>query len=648
MPVRFARWRIVVFSCSFILACAISLSYVYTQPAEYRAVARLQISPAGIVPEASDTSPALQHDPQSFLIEVQVLTSRPLLEEVVKRIKDAGRLPNLGPDPIDAVQRMLRAEPVDGTQIVQLSAASPWKMLVSDLVNTIGEVYRERVAESYKNRAASTYADVSDEARALRNDLLAKQHAVDAFRERYEIVSLDRKENDVLSKIDGLGRSFAESNEQLAKAQGRLEAVRNSVAAGKVVVRAKDDPTLANLEQRASALREQRRDLERRYTAEYLARDVDATAMQARISNLDQQLKEQRAASQQAAIVEAEDEFSSSQAAVNRLRKDLDDNQKVARQFAARLAEFKVMQEDLDHLQSMERAVVDRSTKLQASERERAPRIELLELAAPSLEPWRPKYNLDALLSLAGSLTFALFATWLAGFLRGPMPQPAVAVHHSLSLPPMLHPASPLRSFSAPSPVQLPAPDPMPRELDDTEIARLLSNAPEDLRLVVTALLLGLSPMEIVTLRWDQIDFTSRLIKIEGEFSRTVRLEPLVACLSQWHRDMPECAALILQNGRSGSITVEDLNRLILYGAYDAGLDRPNEVTAAALRHTYLVFLLRQGIRATDIGRIAGHVPENDMIAYMQLAVPRARLPFERIDYIHPALRVPVTTRTNT
>jgi hypothetical protein len=63
-------------------------------------------------------------------------------------------------------------------------------------------------------------------------------------------------------------------------------------------------------------------------------------------------------------------------------------------------------------------------------------------------------------------------------------------------------------------------------------------------------------------------------------------------------------------------------------------------VTAALLRHAYLTFLLDQGVRAADIGRIAGHIPQEDMVAFMQRAAPRVRLPLEQVDRIHPALHL--------
>ena len=456
---------------------------------------------------------------------------------------------------------------------------------------------------------------------------------------------MEREENGILANISGLTRSYSASNEELAKAQGRLQALTNSASEGKTVIRAKDDPTLAALEQRIATLREELGDLQRRFTPQYLALDADVTAKQARLVDLEQQLKTRHTASEQTAIDEAQEQLSASQAAVNRLRKDLNDNQRLARDFAAHLAEYKVQQEDLDHLQSMERAVLDRLAKLRASERERAPRVELVEAAAPSLQPWRPDYDQNALISLAGSLALGLFAVWLAEYLRGPAPAHATMVHHSIAPSYSLatssverFPASPLRSLSVPDLTQVPTLEPFPRELDNAEIAALVSDTTDDLCLVSVALLIGLSAAEIIALRWDHIDFHSGTIKVDGEAARVFRLvEPVATLLSQ--RRENATTPTVLHDDLGGPIDVDVLRRLILYGAYDSGIDRPQDVTPSALRHTYLAFLLRQGLRATDLSRIAGYIPQEDLVAYMQLSSPRTRLPLEQVDCIHPVLR---------
>jgi integrase len=154
------------------------------------------------------------------------------------------------------------------------------------------------------------------------------------------------------------------------------------------------------------------------------------------------------------------------------------------------------------------------------------------------------------------------------------------------------------------------------------------------------ALLTGLDAAETAALRWDQIDFVSRAIHVGGAPPRRLPLEdPLAATLEQRHRDSPDAVGPILRDDRDNPLNAADIDRLVLYGAYDAGLERPPEVTSAALRHSYLAFLLRQGIRAADIARVAGHIPQAEMVSYMQSASPRARRPLEQIDCIHPALR---------
>jgi integrase len=187
--------------------------------------------------------------------------------------------------------------------------------------------------------------------------------------------------------------------------------------------------------------------------------------------------------------------------------------------------------------------------------------------------------------------------------------------------------------------MQIPAPEPLPRELGDGEIMALIAYASDDLRLAIVGLLHGLAPEEVVALRWDQIDFDGQSIDVGGAFARSVPLQqPGAILLAQSRRNAPD-PALLLRNSRGEPLNVDDLNRLVLFGAYDAGLDRPPEVTAATVRRAYLVFLLRQGVRAADIERIAGHVPQDEMVAHMQVASARMRLPLEHIDTLHPVLR---------
>ncbi|MGC2079981.1 MAG: tyrosine-type recombinase/integrase, partial [Xanthobacteraceae bacterium] len=324
------------------------------------------------------------------------------------------------------------------------------------------------------------------------------------------------------------------------------------------------------------------------------------------------------------------------------------DNQKQAQEFATHLNDYKALREDLDHLEGMHRTALDRLEKLQASERERAPQAELLEAAAPSQEPWRPNYRLDAAISLVGSFAFGVFAAWFAEFIVGPTSLPTAFVEHSWA-PALLarEPAGPLRELGAPNIAQLPAPIPPSRELTDAEITALIAAATDDPRMVIVALLMGVRAEELAALRWDEIDPNAGLIRVSGESARTIPLqEPLRSLIVARQSRRVETAPTVLHDVHGRPLSIEEIGELVLYSAYDAGIDRPHEVTADALRYTYLGFLLRQGIRAADIGRIVGRIPQNELIAYMQLHSPTARLPFEQIERLLPVLRELDVSRT--
>jgi polysaccharide biosynthesis transport protein len=451
---------------------------------------------------------------------------------------------------------------------------------------------------------------------------------------------MERKENDVLVQVEGLSQSYTEANGRLAKAQAHLQTLRTAAAAGKGIVKAKDDPTLADMERRVSMLREQWRDQQRRYTAAYLAIDPGATSLKARLEELDGQVTTQRAASIRAALLEAEEELSAAQTAVEQLRRDVADNQKHALEFATHLNEYKSLREDLDHFEGMHRAALDRLTKLQASEQERAPRVELVEAAAPSREPWRPNYRRDALIAVAGSLAFGLFATWFADFIAGPPAAPAMLVQHAWAPTTFGRDVTgtPL-ALAAPDVAQLSPPEPLPRELGDAEIAALVAAATGDARLAAAALLMGLSAEELVALRWDDIDLPAGVIRVAGEAARAVPLQEPLHGLLVARREDPGGAVAVLHNADGAHVAIAEVEQLVMYAAYDAGLDRPQEVTPAALRYTYLAYLIRQGIRAADIAHAAGPVRQKELIACMQIHSPRERRPLELIDRILPGLR---------
>ena len=126
------------------------------------------------------------------------------------------------------------------------------------------------------------------------------------------------------------------------------------------------------------------------------------------------------------------------------------------------------------------------------------------------------------------------------------------------------------------------------------------------------------------------------LIHVGGESERDVALaEPLRALLAvRTTAASPENCFLGHQDRPA---TRDTVRAQILSAAHDAGIEGVIDVTSDCLRHTYVAFLVRQGIRFADLTRIVGHLPAEVLGAYSALSPPGSRLPREAINVVYPA-----------
>jgi succinoglycan biosynthesis transport protein ExoP len=122
------------------------------------------------------------------------------------------------------------------------------------------------------------------------------------------------------------------------------------------------------------------------------------------------------------------------------------------------------------------------------------------------------------------------------------------------------------------------------------------------------------------------------MIKVPGRSPRILHLrQPLRALIS--------ARRAAQQPTPSPASSADEVADLLMCAAYDAGLADAHEATPAILRHTYVAFLLQQGARFADIGRIVGRLPQEELAAYMRFAPAQMRVPLEQVDLIQPALR---------
>jgi uncharacterized protein involved in exopolysaccharide biosynthesis len=639
--------RRVVFTVVLVGAAAASLGWVFLQPAQYRATARWQFTfPERESAAASAQVPPPAADP-AFLTELQVITSRPLLQQLRNEMQARGlALPGTGEHTAEALQRGLQAQPVAGTTVVEVQAEGPQAEPLAPLVNVLFDVYRRQLEASHHARSGDASVQARDEVAALQARVAERRRALDEFRARHDIVSAEGQENQVLAQARDQGSALTVAGGKVVAAEARLRTLRAAVAAGKAVTRARDDPTLANLEQRHSQAREELRALERVYTEAYMALDPNAKALRVRVANLEEQIRQAREAAQQAALAEAEEELAAARAAADRMAQDMGSARQGVQSFAAHLAEYKGLREDLSRLEALHGAAVARAAALDTGSRRAAPGVRLLEPASTPLEPWRPNYARDAAAAGAGSLLLALLAVGLLELLNRPAAPPTVVMEpawSTLGPPPQAWPLGqraalrPLPGAGLATPLlESTAPE---RELDDAEVSALIRAAAGPAQAMVLALLAGAAADELVALNRGDLDPAARTLRLSD---RTLALpgalpEMLAGLSAGPAGSAPEAPLFAAADGRR--LSVADIEAGVVFAAHDGGLDGAAEVDAGALRHTCVAHLVRQGARFGDLARWVGRLPSEALGTYGALSPAGPKRAAEDIDPLLPAVR---------
>lgn len=628
------RRRVLVFFSVFLLCAIASLAYTYMRPAVYLADARVQLTPSALGASIAASGP--RDASQDFMTELQTLGSRPVLEQVAQQLGDALGAP-AGGDRVQQLQDMLQLQPVEGTNVVRIEVRGPDRQLVARVANTLIEVYRAQQSTAGDATLQQQLAEARETLRGMDARVEARRKEVEDFRARSTIVSAERNENQVLARLKGMGESVAKTDERVASAQGRVRALEDALAKGQRTMLAKDNPTMAAMEARLSQMREEYKSLERSFTPQYLQMDPNAKAIQDRIASLEQQLDAERRKGMETALAAAREELSSAQATGQRLQQQLGEDRQNVEQFSRRFSEFETMKEDLKGLDLVRQTARQRLLALEATAQERKPRLLVVEPAAVPESPWRPLYERDAAIAVAGSLVLGFLAVWFVEFFN--RTEPVAAAPATVIIPqPWVQPYPPGPALGAAPAMQAvghqaAAPpvqampllaQALPRELEPYEVGQLLDATAPEHRGMLACLLCGLSAEEVVALRPADVDAAAGQLQVAGDASRVLALPaPLLALLAQ-AADQPRTAA--------------DMASAVTSAAFDAGLEQPQSVTPESLRHTYVAFLVRQGLRFGELGRLVGRLSSEQLNALAPLAPPGERRPLADVQQMMPAV----------
>ena len=644
---RSNRRRLRVFLLVFLLVLVPGLVWNFMRPAEYMASARVQINPGRVAAPASGGEAARSE--AELLTQAQKLTSRPLLEKVAGKLAGQG-LELSGGDAAVQLQRMIRVVPIAGTEVVEVQAVGARPQQLATALNVLLEAYRDEMKATFGSESGESLDKARSEVERLTKAVQERRARLEAFRSENGVLSPERDENEAVAQVKGLATALNAANEKAAQAEARLLALRETVANGRGASAAKDDPTLAAMENRAAMTREELREMDRVYTPEYMNLDPRARALKTRLIELERQIDVQRVASQQAAVAAAEQERASARATVERLQAQINAQKAGIQSFSSRFTQVKSQEDDLAQIEKASRDAMERYALLEASDRSRQPGLKLLESASVPRRPFRPDYLADAAIVLGLAFGLGLLAMWFVELFHRQPPAKAPAATTTVIVPPQwglpqqgqgggVLPGAepPVLSASAPAALGvLPAQAPIPRELSQSEASALLAAAGEA-RFMAALLLMGLTADEVTALRQQDLDAAAGALHIGGHARRTLAVPGAV--LASAPAASADPAAPLLKDASGAALSTADIESMVACAALDAGLSAAATVTADALRHTCIAWLVRQGLRFSDLAGMVGRPSAEALAFYAELAPDGPKRGAAEVEWPMPALR---------
>jgi uncharacterized protein involved in exopolysaccharide biosynthesis len=650
LATRGNRRRLSVFAGVFLLCLAVGMAWNLLRPAEYRALARLQLTlpPVGVAVPAS--GPAAAGDAGAdFMGQVKRLASRPLLEQVVLRLEAMGQRIEAS-DAASHLQSLIAVTPVPGSTVIELSATGSPPQLLAAALNELMAVFRQQLASSYSSHADERLEQTRDEVARLEQLAGQRRAQLDRYRGGSGILSPEREENEAVARTRGLANALNTAVEKQATAEARLRALEDAVKSGQGATTARDDPTLASLESRASQLREELREMGRVYTEEFLAMDARARSLRTRLAELETQIAQRRVVSQELALAKAQEEVASTRANVERLQAQIAAERQTLGNFSGRFAQAKAMEEDLASIERARREALERLARLEANEKALRPAVEVLQSATPPDSPWRPNYLRDGGFVAAGAFLLALAAMGFVELFNRP-PRPASVTPMTVVLPSTWPPLASPSAMPAIAPVAvdaLPAPAPAPigaalpaptvGELTQAEAAALLAAAHGAGRLACTGWLMGLDTPELTALRHADLDRLTLRLRVRGPWAREVAVPPWFA--NEVGADTAPGDALLLRNAVGQPVDESQLQTLLACAAIDAGLPDGATMSPERLRFTAMSWWVAEGLRFSDLPALAGRIDAQTVTRLARFAGGAPRRGAGEIDPLMPALRL--------
>ena len=134
---------------------------------------------------------------------------------------------------------------------------------------------------------------------------------------------------------------------------------------------------------------------------------------------------------------------------------------------------------------------------------------------------------------------------------------------------------------------------------------------------------------EILAIQENNVDLDNDQLMVVGSFPRAIPLSQTVKLL---FADL----GFSFANPLGVPLTGDELAALLACAVIDAGLHTADEMSADSFRHTYIIYLVKQGIRLSDLELALGYIAPTELSSYSNYSPLGPGRSFEEINLCYP------------
>lgn len=626
---RNSRGRL--FFVSFLMTLVIGLIVNYSRPAIYSTNATLLTSAATSVDQRSEDV-----DFQHVTIQIQKLLGIELLTETLRRIQldevNGKYIPNLT---VADIRTMLTVEPIEETNLLNMSAQGPVAEILPVIINSWIDVYLEARALSVKNATSDTVARVKSELVELELKIDHAQSELTMFREAHDISSISREENELPATLISLTSAFNKATEEVINTKAKLDAINQAIANGQAVVPKQDQSSLTELEKESRDLKARLAEFDKNFTRDYLQFKGSMKYIPEQIKKLEQQIKQKREIGKSIVWTEASQNYYAAKQIVDKIREQLDKHKEKAVKFTAIFSKHQSLMDDVESMQLMMRETQDRLLKIESKQFEKYPQVDVVERASVNFQAISPDYNIGLFVVLIASIFIAFFTVWFKAYLMQGSPEADRAgfdfplVRETGQSNEKLVQQRTNQHIDNEQQYELPQVTNYHR-IENIDIQLLLSHGDRNTQQLILLILSGLDLEEISNLKVEQIHIDSATIEVIGRSPRTLGIGKSILQI------LDQAMQQGLLWGKQDVLSVEEMNAILYCAAVDLGLNKLENTLAGSLRQNYIIYLVEQGIRLTAVSEIVGYLSPIELASYGDYSPEGKGFYTDQVDLIHP------------